>query len=231
MGAIVAIVLVSAVLGLIQEYKAEKSLAGLKKFAVPKSLVIREGRTEEILSTQIVPGDLLIISAGNRLNADCRLVESYNLQVEEAMLTGESVPAEKHAESRHSPQTPLADRTNLVFAGTLAIYGRGLGLVVATGMNTEIGKIAGMLKRVNPEKTPLQKNLDSLGKKLGMLALVVVSLIVFLGVWQEQSLTQMLLFGLSLAVAVVPEALVAVVSVSLALGAAKIAKKAMGGCS
>ncbi len=225
MGAIMTIVLASAVLGLIQEYKAEKSLAGLKKFAVPKSLVIREGRTEEILSTQIVPGDLLIITAGNRLNADCRLVESYNLQVEEAMLTGESVPAEKNAGRVHSPETPLADRTNLVFAGTLAIYGRGVGLVVATGMNTEIGKIAGMLKRVNPEKTPLQKNLDSLGKKLGILALVVVSLIVLLGVWHEQSLTQMFLFGLSLAVAVVPEALVAVVSVSLALGAAKIAKK------
>lgn len=225
MGAIVAIVLSSAILGVLQEYRAEKSLESLQKYAVPKSLVIRAGKTEEILSTQIVPGDLLIITAGNKLNADCRLLESYNLQIEEAMLTGESVPSEKNSKAILKPETVLADRKNMVFAGTTATYGRALGLVVGTGMTTEIGKIAGLLAEVKGDKTPLQNNLDSLGKKLGITALIVVGFIVLLGLVRNEALSQMFLFGLSLAVAIVPEALVAVVSVSLALGAGKIAKK------
>lgn len=225
MGAILTIVLSSAILGVFQEYRAEKSLESLQKYAVPKSLVIRAGQTEEILSTQIVPGDLLIISAGNKLNADCRLLESYNLQIEEAMLTGESVPSEKNPKVILKPETALADRQNMVFSGTTATYGRALGLVVGTGMQTELGKIAGLLAEVKGEKTPLQRNLDSLGTKLGITALVVVGFIVLLGLVRHESLSQMFLFGLSLAVAVVPEALVAVVSVSLALGAGKIAKR------
>ncbi len=223
--AVMLIVIFSAVLGFFQEFRAEKSLEALKDLALPKSLVIREGKTIEIFSSDLVPGDLVVISAGNKLNADVRLLESFNLQIEEGALTGESLPVEKQPSQILAENTALGDRLNIGYTGTTVNYGRGIGVVVATGMQTELGKIAGLLSEVLIQETPLKKNLDSLGKKLGLVALVVVGLIMLLGILREESLVKMLLFGVSLAVAVVPEALPAVVTVSLALGAAKMARR------
>jgi Ca2+-transporting ATPase len=223
--AVFVIVIFSAVLGFVQEYRAEKSLEALQDLALPKSLVVRDGKTVEIFSSEMVPGDILVISAGNKISADVRLLESVNLQIEEGALTGESLPSQKEAEKVLAEKTALGDRLNMAYTGTSATYGRGLGLVVATGMSTELGKIAGLLSEVKQQETPLKINLDSLAKKLGAVALVVVALIVALGIIRQESLVEMLLFGVSLAVAVVPEALPAVVTVSLALGATKMAKR------
>lgn len=223
--AVFIIVVFSALLGFIQEYRAEKSLEALQDLALPKSLVIRNGKTEEIFSSDMVPGDILVISAGNKLSADVRLLETSNLQIEEGALTGESLPSQKEAGKVLVERTALGDRLNMGYTGTYITYGRGLGLVVATGMSTELGKIAGLLSGVKQQETPLKINLDSLAKKLGAVALVVVALIVALGIIRQESLVEMLLFGISLAVAVVPEALPAVVTVSLALGATKMAKR------
>lgn len=223
--AVGVIVVFSAVMGFLQEYRAQMSLKALEQLAVPKSLVIREGRTQEIFSTELVPGDVAVLSSGNRVNADLRLLEGYNLQIEESALTGESFPSEKNPDKLVGADSGLGDRENMAYSGTTVTYGRGVGVVVETGMKSEIGKIAKLLSEVSPDLTPLQKNLDSLAKKLGLVALGVVLLIVVLGVFRNQSLVEMLLFGVSLAVAVVPEALPAVVTVSLALGASRMAKR------
>ncbi len=223
--AVGVIVIFSAVMGFFQEYRAQLSLKALEKLAVPKSLVLRGGKVLEISSVELVPGDIAVLSAGSRVNADIRLAESYNLQIEEAALTGESFPSEKKPSAILSADAALGDRINMAYAGTTITYGRGVGVVVETGMQTEIGKIAKLLSEVVDEPTPLQVNLDALAKKLGVIALAVVLMIVILGILRQQSLVQMLLFGVSLAVAVVPEALPAVVTVSLALGASRMAKR------
>ncbi len=173
----------------------------------------------------MVPGDVVILHTGDRIPADGRLIESVNLQIEEAALTGESVPVEKHTAPLGSEDMPVGDRKNMVYAGTAATYGRGRALIVATGMHTEFGKIAQLLQTVETGKTPLQQNLDKVGSMLARAALVVVTIIVALGLLRGQPFIEMLIFGIALAVAVVPEALPAVVTISLAIGVQKMVKR------
>jgi P-type Ca2+ transporter type 2C len=222
--AIFVIVLFSAILGFFQEYRAEKALSAMKKLASPTSLVIREGQRMQISAEDLVLGDIVVISAGDKITADIRLLESVNLKVDESILTGESEASEKDANKILKPESDLGDRVNMVFAGCSAVYGRGLGVVVAVAKNTEIGKIANLLSKTKPSKTPLQKSLESLGKILGLVAIFVVALIVVLGLIRGLDLIEMLLFGISLAVAVVPEALPAVITISLALGVKRMLK-------
>jgi len=168
------VVVLNAVIGVVQEYKAEKAIEALKKMSSPKALVRRDGEEKEIDSEQIVPGDIVIIDTGRYIPADVRLIETVNLQIEESALTGESVPAAKNAQNIFAnPKTPIGDKTNMAFMSTVSTYGRGEGVVVATGMETEIGKIAKILDEETDEKTPLQKRLDELGKVLGIVAIVI----------------------------------------------------------
>lgn len=223
--AISVIVLFAVLLGFIQEYRAEKAIEALKSMAAPNAKVIRDGREQTIPATEIVPGDVFLLSAGDRVPADARLIEAVNLRVEEASLTGESVPSEKDHTVSLSDDAALGDRKNMVFAGTAVSYGRGKALVVSTGMSTEFGKIARMLQQVETEKTPLQKNLDKVGAMLARAAIVIVLIIVALGIFRGQPFIEMLIFGIALAVAVVPEALPAVVTISLALGVQRMVKR------
>ncbi len=174
---------------------------------------------------EVVPGDVILLHTGDRIPADARLIEAINLQVEEAALTGESVPVEKHTRALEKDDLPVGDRKNMVYAGTAVTYGRGRALVVATGMQTEFGKIAQMLQDIEVGRTPLQQNLDRVGMVLARAAFVVVAVIVGLGLWRGQPLIDMLIFGIALAVAVVPEALPAVVTISLAIGVQKMVKR------
>ena len=223
--AIAVIVLFAVLLGFIQEYRAEKSIEALRRMAAPASRVIRDGVEKLIPSQEVVPGDIVVLATGDRIPADARLVEAVNLRTDEAALTGESLPAEKEASAMLSPQTSVGDRRNMVFSGTSVVYGRGLAVVTATGMQTEFGRIAGMLSQVKVEKTPLQKNLDKVGASLARAALVIVALIVALGIFRGQPFIEILIFGIALAVAVVPEALPAVVTISLALGVQRMVKR------
>ena len=174
---------------------------------------------------EIVPGDIVVLRTGDRIPADVRLIEAVNLQVEEAALTGESVPVEKHAETLSDAELALGDRRNMAYAGTAATYGRGLAVAVCTGMNTEFGKIAKMLQSIETGRTPLQENLDHVGHVLARAAFIIVALIVALGLFRGQPFVEMLIFGIALAVAVVPEALPAVVTISLAIGVQRMVKR------
>ncbi|MDH3624363.1 MAG: cation-translocating P-type ATPase [Myxococcales bacterium] len=223
--AIAVIVLFAVVLGFVQEYRAERAIEALRRMAAPTVTVIRDGREIEIPARQLVPGDLILLHAGDKVAADARLIKSVNLQVDEAALTGESVPVEKNTEPLGGEDLALGDRSNMVFAGTIATYGRGRAVVVGTGMNTQFGRIAQMLQSVESGKTPLQKNLDKVGRVLGLAALVVVTAIVAMGMLRGQPLLEMFIFGIALAVAVVPEALPAVVTISLAIGVQRMAKR------
>lgn len=219
------IVLFAALLGFIQEYRAGRALAALRKLGAPHAKVIRDGEEVEILARELVPGDVILLHPGDRIPADGRLVEAVNLQVEESALTGESTAAEKQAADTLAADAPLAERSNMAFAGTVVTYGRGRGLVTATGMETEFGGVARLMEGVDAGRTPLQINLDRVGKTLGKAALLVVAVIVAAGVVRGQPLLEMLLFGVALAVAVVPEALPAVVTISLAIGVQRMAKR------
>ncbi|HHE32014.1 MAG TPA: cation-translocating P-type ATPase [Chlorobaculum parvum] len=223
--AIAVIVLFAVLLGFIQEYRAEKSIEALRRMAAPASNVIREGLQQIVPLQEVVPGDIVVLATGDRIPADGRLIEEVNLRSDEAALTGESLPAEKDASAILSSATSVGDRCNMVFSGTSVVYGRGLAVVTATGMQTEFGRIAGMLSQVKVEKTPLQKNLDKVGASLARAALVIVALIVALGIVRGQPLIDILIFGIALAVAVVPEALPAVVTISLALGVQRMVKR------
>ncbi len=223
--AIAVIVLFAVVLGFVQEYRAERAIEALRRMAAPTVAVIRGGQEIEIPARELVPGDLIALRAGDKVAADARLVESVNLQVDEAALTGESVPVEKNTEPLGGEDLALGDRSNMVFAGTIATYGRGRAVVVGTGMQTQFGRIAQMLQSVESGKTPLQQNLDKLGRVLALAALVVVAAIVAMGVLRGQPLLEMFIFGIALAVAVVPEALPAVVTISLAIGVQRMAKR------
>lgn len=223
--AISVIILFSVGLGFIQELRAGRALEALSKMAAPVALVFRGGAEIEIPARQLVPGDIIVISAGDRLPADARLVKSFNLKAEEATLTGESLPVEKQTEFIGKEHDAVGDRFNMVFAGTSVIYGRGLAVVVSTGMDTEFGRIAGMLSRVKKEETPLEKNLHHLVGILTKTAFVIVGLIIVLGVLRGQPLLEMVIFGIALAVAVVPEALPAVVTISLAIGVQRMIKR------
>ena len=228
---VIAIIVLFAVgLGFIQEYRAERAIEALRQMAAPTATVLRDGAESKVPAREVVPGDVILLRTGDRVPADARLIETVNLQIEEAALTGESVPVEKFvkalsASTSSADDIPLGDRKNMTYAGTAVTYGRGKALVTATGMNTEFGKIATMLQDVESGKTPLQQNLDKVGTMLARAALVVVAIIVALGLVRGQPFIDMLIFGIALAVAVVPEALPAVVTISLAIGVQKMVKR------
>jgi len=223
--AIAVIVLFAVLLGFIQEYRAERAIEALRQMAAPTASVLRDGAEIKIPARDLVPGDIILLHTGDRMPADARLIEAVNLQIEEAALTGESVAVEKHIEPLPIDELPVGDRKNMVYAGTAATYGRGKALVVATGMQTEFGKIAQLLQTVETTRTPLQQNLDKVGTALARAAFVVVAIIVVLGLFRGQPFVEMLIFGIALAVAVVPEALPAVVTISLAIGVQKMVKR------
>ncbi|HEY9075079.1 MAG TPA: cation-translocating P-type ATPase [Anaerolineaceae bacterium] len=221
-GAILAIVVLNAVLGVIQENRAEQALAALKKMAAPEAQVLRNGSRVSVPASQLVPGDVVFLEAGNFIPADIRLVEAVNLRVEEAALTGESVPVQKNANVVLDNNASLGDRKNAVFMGTMVNYGRGRGVVVATGMRTQLGLIADMLQSVAEESTPLQERLEQLAKLLGIGALVICGVVFAAGLLRSDmsitEITRIFMVAVSLAIAAVPEGLPAVVTISLALG-------------
>jgi Ca2+-transporting ATPase len=219
------IVLLAVLLGFVQEYRAERAIEALRQIAAPTASVLRDGRELELPARDLVPGDVIRLSAGDRIPADARLVEAVNLQVDEAPLTGESVPVEKHTAVLTGDNLPVGDRRNMVYSGTAATYGRGSAVVVATGMRTEFGKIAQLLQTVETSKTPLQENLDRVGRVLAIGALAIVLVIVALGLFRGQPFIDMVIFGIALAVAVVPEALPAVVTISLAIGVQRMVRR------
>ncbi len=223
--AILVIVLFAVVLGFVQEYRAEQAIDALRRMAAPTAHVIRDGHEIELPARELVPGDIVLLQSGDRIPADMRLIEAVNLQIEEATLTGESVPIEKMTGELEKEELPLGERKNMAYSGTAASYGRGRGLVVGTGMDTEFGKIATMLQTVETGKTPLQENLDRIGSSLAKAALVIVAIIVGLGLYRGQPFVEMFIFGIALAVAVVPEALPAVVTISLAIGVKQMVKR------
>lgn len=223
--AIGVIVLFATLLGFIQEYRAERALEALRQMAAPTATVLRDGKEIEIPSRELVSGDIIFLRTGDKIPADARLIEAINLQTDEATLTGESVPVEKHTSPLSNDELPIGDRKNMVFAGTAATYGRGRAVVVATGMQTEFGRIARLLATVEIGQTPLQNNLKRVGHALAYVALAVVILVVGLGFFRGQPLLEMLVFGIALAVAVVPEALPAVVTISLAIGVQRMVKR------
>ena len=223
--AIAAIVLLAVLLGFVQEYRAERATDALRRMTAPTATVLRDGDECEIPARQLVPGDVVLLRAGDRVPADARLIESINLQIEEAALTGESVPVEKCAGALDDPGLVLGDRRNMAFAGTAATYGRGRAVVTSTGMDTEFGGIARMLQTVETGRTPLQENLDRVGRSLAKATFVVVAIIVGLGLFRGQPFIEMFIFGIALGVAAVPEALPAVVTISLAIGVQRMVKR------
>ena len=220
------VVVVNALVGMLQEGKARKALEALKKLTSPQTIVIREGIRQEIPAAELVTGDLVDLEAGAQVPADIRLTRSSNLQVEESALTGESVPVEKDAlflaDCRH--EIPLAERVNMVYMSTVVTHGHGEGIVTATGMATEIGRIASMITDAEEEMTPLQKRLGDMGKLLSILSLGVCAALFLLAVFQHRNIPEMLLVAISLAVAAVPEGLPAVVTICLALSVTRMVK-------
>ncbi len=222
---ILAIVALNALLGFRQEYRAEKAMAALKKLAVPTVRVVRDGRIREVSARLLVPGDVFLLEAGNRVPADGRLLEAFGLKVEEAALTGESVPAEKGTRALAVEDLPPADRTNMTYMGTLVTYGRGRAVATATGMGTALGAVAGMLQAVGREPTPLPRRLAGLGRTLALAAIALVVVIFLLGLARGEAVRTMFFTAVSMAVAAVPEGLAAVVTVALALGAQRMLKR------
>jgi len=221
---IISIVVLSGFLGFLQEYRASRALEALRRLAAPMADVVRGGREDRVLAHDLVPGDLVVVAAGDRIPADLRVVEEYNLKVSEASLTGESEPVAKQTEPV-PPESALGDRTNLLFAGTTAVYGRGVGVVVATAMTTEFGRIARLVQVPREEQTPLEAQMEVVGRWLGVAGVVIVALVVGLGLFRGGGLLPMLLWGISLAVAAVPEALPAVVTGALTVGVQRMARR------
>ena len=215
--AILIIVALNAVLGFSQEWQAGEAIEALKKLLVQHAVVVRGGERREIDASGIVPGDIVVVEMGERVPADLFIIEATSLQVDEAPLTGESSPVNK-APGSLPPETPLAERSNMAFAGTTVVNGRGYGIAVATGMKTEFGKIAGLSQQVADVTTPLARQMDRLGRDLGLIAIGIAVLVVIVGLLQQRGFLEMFLIGVSLAVAVIPEGLPAVVTLTLALG-------------
>ncbi len=223
--AILAIVFINAVLGFVQEYRAEMAMAALRELAAPAARVVRSGAEKPIKARELVPGDLIVLEAGDRVPADARLVGVSNLMTNEAPLTGESEAVIKASDVLSSDSLSLGDITNMVYLGTTIVSGRAKALVVATGRETEMGQIAELLETVPDEKTPLQIQLKLVGKRLAILCLAISFIVVVAGIARGKEVTQMLLAGVSLAVAAIPEGLPAVVTVALALGVQSMAQK------
>src|SRR4030066_329006 len=244
--AILAIVVLNATLGVVQERRAEQALAALKKLAAPEAQVVRDGQRQSVPSGQLVPGDIVLLEAGNYIPADIRLLEAANLRIEEAALTGESVPVQKDANIHPEADIPLGDRKNTTFMGTLVSYGRGRGVVVGTGMRPQIGLIAEMLSTVENEPTPLQKRLDQLGKLLGLATLVICGVVFAVAILRftdlslitasngglliylkaaKEEIINMFMLAVGLAIAAVPEGLPAVGTISLALGMREVIQR------
>ena len=222
---ILLVIILNAVIGAAQEYKAGKAVEALQKMTTPKAIVRRDGNVIEINSEEVVPGDIVLLDAGRYIPADLRLIESANLQIEESALTGESVPSSKDASAiLDDSKTAIGDRANMAFMSTLTTYGRGEGVVVATAMETEIGKIAKILEDEDNEMTPLQKRLEELGKLLGFLAIGICAVIFLVALLQKRDLFEMFLTAISLAVAAIPEGLAAIVAIVLALGVTRMSK-------
>jgi Ca2+-transporting ATPase len=223
--AILAIVLLNGVIGYFQEGRAEKALAALQKLSAPMARVIRVASSASIPASELLPGDIIELEAGDSIPADSRLLQAFSLTVQEAALTGESVPVEKDADVELPPEATLGDRRNMVYMGTVAASGKARAVVVATGMQTELGRIAGMLQRHEPEPTPLQRRLGELGRVLIVACLVIVGTIFALQVLRQGDLVEAFLVSVSLAVAAVPEGLPAVVTIALALGVQRMVKR------
>ncbi|MGD9833127.1 MAG: cation-translocating P-type ATPase [Piscinibacter sp.] len=220
--AIVVIVLLNALIGFVQAWRADRALAALQQLAAARATVLRGGQRVELPASRLVPGDIVLLEAGNQVPADLRLIEIAQLRVDESALTGESVAVDKHVRTLHEAAASLGDRLNMAFKGTTAAHGRGTGLVVATGMATELGKVAGLLDRAGPLQTPLQLRLAAFGKRLALVVLAICALIFVIGVLRGESPVLMVLTAVSLAVAAIPESLPAVVTVLLALGAKRM---------
>jgi Ca2+-transporting ATPase len=221
---ILLIVILSGLLGFLQDYSAQKAIAALKQMATPTARVVRDSRTSMIPASRIVPGDIILLRMGDGIPADSRLIESFNLQVDEASLTGESTPVPKITDIIEK-EALVPDRKNMAYMGTSVSYGRGKAVVTATGMGTELGGIAGMLGGIEREKTPLQLNLDRLGVWIGIITMIVVAFVSVLGVLSGFDVVEMFIWGVALAVAAIPEALPAVVTVCLALGVRRMVKR------
>ncbi|WP_368504018.1 calcium-translocating P-type ATPase, SERCA-type [Alkalihalophilus sp. As8PL] len=222
---IMFIILLNGILGFVQERKAEKSLDALKELSSPQMMVNRNGVWQKVLSTHVVPGDVVKLSSGDRIGADIRLTSANGLRVEESSLTGESVPVQKHASPLDTKDATLGDQENMAFMGTMVTQGNAVGVVVSTGMKTEMGKIAHLLQSTETLVTPLQHKLEQLGKILIAVALLLTALVVVIGVWQGHDVYTMFLSGVSLAVAAIPEGLPAIVTVALALGVQRMIKR------
>ena len=222
---IVAIVIFNAIMGLVQEQKAEKSLEALKKMTAPNAKVRRNGRVQEIDATLVVPGDIVILEAGNYVRADCRLINSYNLKIEESALTGETIPSLKDSSKILKENTAMGDLCNMVFATTIVVNGHGEAIVVETGMNTRVGKIAGMIIEDESPETPIQKKLAEVGKILAIACIIICVLIFVIGIFKKIPIIEMFMTSVGLAVAAIPEGLPAIVTIMLSIGVTKMAKK------
>ena len=222
---ILIVVIVNAIIGVAQESKAEKSLEALQKLSDHASKVIRNENMEVVPSKELVPGDIVVLDTGDYIPADLRIIEAVNLKTQESSLTGESLPVEKTSEIIEEQEIGIGDRKNMLFSSSLVTYGRGKGIVVETGMTTEVGKIAGMINSTEKQETPLQQKLDKLGKTLGIAALVICAVIFILGILQGKEIISMFMTAVSLAVAAIPEGLVAVSTIVLAIGVQKMVKK------
>ena len=222
---IMIVVIVNAIIGVAQENKAEKSLEALKKMSAYSAKVVRDGKILVIPSRELVPGDIVLLETGDYVPADIRLIEAINLKAQEASLTGESVPSDKCEKVLTDTDVGIGDRNNMVFSSSLITYGRGKGIVVETGMNTEVGKIAGILNSTEKSDTPLQQKLNKLGKTLGIASIAICAVIFAIGMLQGKQALDMFMTAVSLAVAVIPEGLAAVSTIVLAIGVQRMVKK------